>query len=410
MSKWLPIRNFLLKPSTLVVVYTLLAIVTTIQLISLGTHLFEMPKHNLFANDIVNNPTTLKLFVGNRYTDYNNFVIFKRSFFHLLHGQNLYTIYPHEQWDLFKYSPTFALLMAPLAYLPDWAGLFLWTLINALALLAAIRMLPFKSNAKSLLLWFLIVELLTSLQNAQSNALLAGLIIGAFGCMQRGKTLWAALWLVLATYIKVYGAVGFCLFLFYPDKLKFVLYAALWTIIFAITPVIVTPLHTLVWQYQNWAHMMAADQSASYGLSVMGWLHSWFGLNRGKNYVMLIGIILFFLPFVRWQLYKNETYRLLMLAATLIWVIIFNYKAESPTFIIAVAGVGIWYFVKKPQIWRTAMLGIVFVFTCLTVTDIFPHSIKDSVLVPYSVKVVPCILLWLITLTEIIIMRKNIVS
>jgi hypothetical protein len=39
--------------------------------------------------------------------------------------------------------------------------------------------------------------------------------------LEQRKVMWAALCLVAATFIKLYGAIGFCLFLFYPDKLKF---------------------------------------------------------------------------------------------------------------------------------------------------------------------------------------------
>lgn len=72
------------------------------------------------------------------YTAYENYVIFKNSFTHFIAGLNPYANFPAEQWDLYKYSPAFALCMAPFAALPDWAGLPIWNLLNALGLLAAI--------------------------------------------------------------------------------------------------------------------------------------------------------------------------------------------------------------------------------------------------------------------------------
>ena len=54
------------------------------------------------------------------------YLIFKQSFFHLIEGKDLFILYPQEHWDLYKYSPTFSLLMAPLAILPDVVGLFFW--------------------------------------------------------------------------------------------------------------------------------------------------------------------------------------------------------------------------------------------------------------------------------------------
>ena len=47
---------------------------------------------------------------GVEYNKYNNYTIFERSFEHLKNEQDLYQLYPEEQWDLYKYSPSFALL------------------------------------------------------------------------------------------------------------------------------------------------------------------------------------------------------------------------------------------------------------------------------------------------------------
>jgi len=152
---------------------------------------------------------------------------------------------------------------------------------------------------------------------------------------------------------------------------------------------------------------MAADQSASYGLSVMGWLHSWFGLEQGKNYVMAVGILLFFLPFLRMERYKDPAYRLNMLAMMLLWVVIFNHKAESPTYIIAVCGAAILYFNEKRTGWRTMLICMVFVFTCLTESDLYSNHTKEYILEPYVIKAVPCIVLWLVVLAELIISKPG---
>ena len=63
---------------------------------------------------------------GIMYSHYNNYLIFKDSFIHLFNNKDLYQLYPMEHWDYFKYSPTFALLMAPFAALPDFVGLLFY--------------------------------------------------------------------------------------------------------------------------------------------------------------------------------------------------------------------------------------------------------------------------------------------
>ena len=236
------------------------------------------------------------------------------------------------------------------------------------------------------------------------NAMLAGLMIAGFCFMQRGKSIWAALLLVIAVYIKLYGAAAFALFLFFPGKIRFLLYSALWTVILFLLPLFVIPFHTVTWQYQNWTHTIAADQAVSYGISIFGWLYSWFGMNN-KGIVQGLGVLLFFVPFLRVSMYKNEAYRLLTLAAILIWVIVFNHKAESATFIIAVAGVGIWYYTEKPKLWRSVLLWFIFIFTCLSYTDVCPSDIKNNFIRPYAIKAVPCVMLWCIIVAELVMMK-----
>ena len=51
-------------------------------------------------------------------THYNNFLVFRQAFVHLVEGRNLYLDFPGEHFDNFLYSPTFAVLMAPFSVLP----------------------------------------------------------------------------------------------------------------------------------------------------------------------------------------------------------------------------------------------------------------------------------------------------
>ncbi len=376
---WKKSGDMLMRPTTMWVVYLLVAVTASLQAILIGTHTAD----------------------GFTYTDYNNYIIFRNSFTHLIHGQNLFTHYPAEQWDLYKYSPAFALIMAPFSVMPDWIGLPVWNMINAGILLWGCSMLPFQQRTKILLGWFMLLELLTSLQNAQSNGLMAGLIIGGYGCLKKEKTGWAALCFMLATFVKIYGCFGLLFFLFFPNKVKGGLYTALWGVLLALVPIVVMTPQTLVWQYQNWLVMLAADKAASYGLSVMGWLHSWFGVNGGKDLITAIGFLLLLLPLVKIKKYKEQNFQLLYLASVLIWIIIFNYKAESPTFIIAVAGVGIRHFAMPKKIWSNILLAAVFVLTCMSPTDIFPPMVKERFFIPYVIKAIPCIAAWLIITYEL---------
>ena len=169
---WQSIKALFFKPGFILLVYVVAALFISIQLISLGTHLFRMPDISKVPNDIMNQMGYYKLFIGQYQTEYNNYVIFKRSWFHLIQQQNLYTLYPAEHWDFYKYSHTFALCMGLFANLSDYVGLSIWNLLNGVVLFYAIRMLPFNNKAQCLLLWFIANELLTSFSNTQSNGLM----------------------------------------------------------------------------------------------------------------------------------------------------------------------------------------------------------------------------------------------
>ena len=326
---------------------------------------------------------------------YNNYLIFKNSFFHLLDNENLYVLYKSQQIDLFKYSPTFSLFFAVFANLPDWLGLFLWNGLNALVFYA-LWQIKFPSVKNKFWIWaFVLIEFITNIQSSQSNGLMAGLMILGYVFLERKNLLLATLMIVLSAYIKVFGVVAFALFHLCPEKWKAVGYSIMWAIVLFVLPLLVISPSELLIQYQNWLVMMRVDAPVPFSLSVVGWLKYWFHYEPNGMYVLGVGTIMFLAPFIRFVQYKNPVYKQLVLASVLMWVVLFNHKAESPTFIIAVAGVAIWYFSQPTSLVKKIMLGLVLLFTQLAPTDLFPFFVRDEIFKPYVIKVVPVIIVWL---------------
>ncbi len=350
-----------------------------------------------------------KTFNGlNIYTHYNNFVIFRQSFFHLINSQDLYILHPAVQYDLFKYSPTFALAMMPFAVLPEWFGLVFWNVFNSALLFFAVKKFPFASQKIAVFaLWFLLQENLTAIQNAQTNSMITALLLFTFNAFEKQKTHWAALFIVLTVFIKIFGAVAFMLFLLYPNKLKFILWGAVWTIILLLLPLIVVSPEQLIFLYKSWWNMLQNDHSASVGFSVIGWLKTWFNYDADKLLVVLIGATLLMLPLIRTKMYDNILFRKLILASVMIWVIIFNHKAESATFIIAVTGIAVWWFSIKRNKFLLALVVLAFIFTCLSPTDLFPRSLRNDFVTPYVLKAVPCIFIWCVMQWQLLRIRKD---
>ncbi len=330
------------------------------------------------------------------YTRYNNFLIFKYAFKHLKAKKDLYIPYPDEYFDLYKYTPGFAYFFGFFNLFSNLSGLILWNLLNALILLFAIYKLPnFNQREKGLMLVLLSVELMTSLQNEQSNGLLAGLLVLSFSLMESNKLFWASLCLVSSVFIKLFGVLGFVLILFYPGKLKFIGYSLFWSIIWAAAPLIYLSITEYQELLQSYLHMLSNDHSESYGLSLMGILHSWFGLEGHKLVTVFAGLGIFLLPYLRLSQYKNFTYRELSLCALMIWILIFNHKAESPTFIIAMSGISIWYIRNKENKIVLSLFILAFILTCLSPTDLFPRYVLHNFIKPYQLKALPSVLIWI---------------
>ena len=341
---------------------------------------------------------------------YNNYLIFKYSFPHLLNNLNLYALYISEYGDLFKYSPTFAFAMGLFYYLPDWLGLIIWNLLNTLFLFTGIKILPrINERSKMLLMLFVLFELIGNLQNEQGNAMITGFILLIFVFFERKNLMLAALFVALAFYVKIFGIVAVALFLLYPRKTIFLLYLGMWTAILGVLPLLIVTPGELMTQYENWYELLKTDHGMSYGFSVMGVLHKWFGLNPAKWLLTAISIALFCVGYIRRDLFRDMTYRYLFLSSVLVWIVIFNHKAESPSYILAMTGCGIWFFVQKPALFNTVLFILAFIFISFTLTDLFPREMR-MFLYEYYVKTLPAILIWIIIIYQMVTGRYQAIN
>ncbi|MEQ1948064.1 MAG: glycosyltransferase family 87 protein [Bryobacteraceae bacterium] len=336
---------------------------------------------------------------GHLYQPLQNFAIFRNSFLHLIHGQDLYAAYPEEQWDLYRYSPAFGLLFAPFAVLPYAAGAILWNIVNAAVLFAAAWALPWLDKRRpAQVLWFAFLALLTSLGNAQSNALIAGLMIGAYAAAERRRPGVSALLIVLAVCVKPFGIFALVPCALIAGRERLIGWTVVWGSALALLPLAVVSPANLVQLYQNWFATMNAFNKSRPGMSVMGLLSTWFGWNPPNNVVIAVGIAVLLavtLVVCIRQRQSDSNIRLMTAASVIIFVTIFNYAAESPSYVIAVSGAALWYFAQKPTLANGVLLALVFLFSELSSSSIFPRDLRHDVFEPYVVKAVPCILVWL---------------
>lgn len=333
----------------------------------------------------------------------NNYLMFAKPFHNLLINKTIYGLHPDLFEDNYKYSPTFAWLMGPFYYLPNWLGVILWNLLNAVVLVAGIWYYladEADANRKRLVVLAIVVgEALITAQNMQSNNFIVGaMLLGLFAL--RKQHVWlAALAFTLCLYIKFYGVGAAIFFLFYPKKVQFLLAMLVWTLLLGLAPWTMIPWENVLSEYAEWGRVVVVSKLGVL-ISVPGVLVAWFGMDKSDSnlrIVELVGITLFLAPFARFKLWNDRIYQRLMVAYFLLFVIVFNKMAESPTYVLAVVGVALWWVMlpKPVSTLDKVLLALVIIFTSLSPTDLFPKSWQDSFFVPYSIKAVPCILVWL---------------
>jgi len=328
--------------------------------------------------------------------NHNNFLIFRAASRHLIAGSDLYTLYPAEHADLYKYSPTFALLFAPFAFLPLLPAIFLWNALNAGALFIALGMvLPRRAANVARAIVFL--DMLGSLQNAQSNALVAALIIFTFAAYERHHTALGSLAAVGGAFIKLFPLAGVSFAIFHPRKVRVALAVIGSSVLLLALPLLVTPLHTLLAQYASWRAQSASEAAIKRGYSVMQMFENVLHGGWPNWPIQLLGIAILLAPVffqrTRWHEWER---RRLYLCSVLVFCVIFNHLAESPTFVVAVSGVAIWFAaLTKPSRWEWTLFVSIVVLTILSSSDIMPDAIQRDFFDRYRFKTVPLIVLWI---------------
>jgi len=342
---------------------------------------------------------------------FNNYYIFKGVFWHVIHQTNLYIEYPSEYFDVNHYGPFFSIIIAPFAILPDVIGVFVWCILNAFVLWYAIKKLPVNKQGQLYILLIAAIEMMTSIHNVQINPMLAGWLILAFVLTNRGKDFWAALFIAAGFMVKLYGIAGLLFFVFSKHKLKFSLSVTFWICIMFLIPMFFSSPRFIIQSYMDWWHaiiqknMQNTDlsrQSFMQDISFMGFIRRVFHIKAHFDfYVLFSATLMILLPLLRFRQYKFLLYRVSYLAIVLISIVIFSSSAESSTYIIAVMGVAIWYITYPSNNWSLAVLVFMLILTSLSPTDLFPAYLRNYYVGPYSLKAIPCIIVWFILLINI---------
>lgn len=288
----------------------------------------------------------------------NNFRIYRASFANLVAGRDLYIPHPAQYLDLFKYSPTAALLFAPFAVMPFLPALLAWNLVNTVPLCLAVgRILPPTAAPRALFLVLVAIGLTTD--GTQSNGLVAFLIVLALLALERDRPVVAALAIAAGAFLKIFPLAALAFASFHPRPRRFAWIFLLVALGFLALPLAVTSPGTLASQYASWYRVEAVD-AIDRGASVMALLQRWAGVTWPNWPIQLAATGLLLVPLAVQRQRRDAAFRLRFLASVLVFVVIFNHQAEQPSFVIALSGIAIWATATPATPLRTALAALVF--------------------------------------------------
>ena len=337
----------------------------------------------------------------------NNYLIFKNVFWHSLHQEHLYQLYPDQYFDKNHYGPLFAVLIAPFAILPNYLGLVLWGMLNVSLLFYGVGKLPVSFWGKNIILLISLIETLTAIQNLQFNPMLCSWIILSYVAIKNNQIRLAAFLIVTGTLIKLYGVVALPFIFFTKDYKKLIGYLILWTIILFCLPMFISSPEFIYQSYIDWFHVLVEKNTENVNsylnenmqdISVMGFVKRATSFHHLANFYFIIPAgILMLLPLYRFSKWDNTNFQLTYLAQLLIGLVIFSTSAESPTYVIAVVGFSIWYVLHapKPALYIYVLLILVLILTVFSPTDLFPNLLQ-AIVVKFALKALPCFLAWLL--------------
>ena len=342
---------------------------------------------------------------------FNNYLIFDGVFWHTLKQLPLYLPYPDEYFDTNHYGIFFSAVIAPFALLPKWIGCTLWIMANAAFLYWAIRQLPLSKKAIIAVLLIAAHDMYTAAAMQQFNISVIALLVGAFVFIERRQSHWATLLIVIGTLTKLYGIVGLAFFFFAKDKWRFIWSGLFWLIALFCLPMLYSSPDYVVSQYFDWYASLAEKNVSNLNtttynlqnLSLLGFLQRT-GIYNNNSIVILIGLGLFALPYLRIRQYKNLNFRLLLLASVSIFLCLFSTGTENSTYIVAYVGVGIWFMVSELHPKLKITLLVLAMLGSLSPTDLF-KPLKEPYIIRYSLRAVPVTLVWLAIVYEMLFIQ-----
>ena len=166
---------------------------------------------------------------------------------------------------------------------------------------------------------------------------------------------------------------------------------------FLVLPLTVTSPELLRFQYDSWIAVQRQD-GTKIGMAWLGGIIE-IALGRGVPHApfQIFGVATVvtsaWLARTRWN--DDAIIRRLLLASLLIFAVVFNHMAESPSFVIAFAGLGIWWATMPRERWRDVLVLMIVLLGSVGGSDLVPKHIRLEWHARYQIKAVVTLIGWL---------------
>lgn len=279
-----------------------------------------------------------------------NLVVFRDAARDLLAHRDLYA---GTSVDWFKYSPTFALLFVPFAVAPAWLAAVVWGALNTGVAAAGLASVMPDDRTRSTALCWALPGVLLAMDGDQANLLVGGLLLLALAAYERGRSWHAAAAIVLATAVKIFPVVGALFALLFPDRERSLSRLLVTSLVALVLPLAVLSPPELAAEYASWGRLLAADHANR------GWSLVTVARDLGAHALdaQIAGALLLVVPVLAAVAAADAEARRLVAASVLAFVVLFNHRAESTSFVLPALAAGIWLATSgKPTKGRIALV------------------------------------------------------
>ena len=217
--------------------------------------------------------------------------------------------------------------------------------------------------------------------------------------------------MILGFFIKLYSITGLAFFFFSKHKKTLIISLLLWLVLFFLIPLLATSPSFLVQSYKDWAEALALKSNFDMtkdmyhnmvDVTIQGMVKRVFNLPNLNKWLFIIpGLLVFGAQYLQYKYFTNHIYRLYILCSVLLFIIVFNTGTESPTYIIGVPAICLWYVLQEKTKWSNIIFIISIFFSSFSYSDLFTPYLRNYVMVPYALKVVGCFIIWVVIAYQI---------